>query len=141
MGAAARPWRRRWKSSSIPNSGLDDLAAAGRAKTVDCRHYTLEGLQADGGAALTVRALLEIAYACHTKLKQSIQSQLRARDDNGGAWSATTVEPDPGRLMLGHVWRVNNVLQCMMVQRAVEIRNQSLGTSILSFAAFDSGSL
>ncbi len=78
--------------------------------------------------------MLEIAYACHTKLKQSIQSQLRARDDNGGAWSTTTVEPDPGRLMLGHVWRVNNVLQCMMVQRAVEIRNQSLGTSILPFA-------
>ncbi len=114
--------------------GLDDLAAAGRAKAVDCKHYTLEGLQPNGAAALPVRALLEVAFACHTKLKQSIESQLRARDDNGSVWPATTVEPDPGRLMLGHVWRVNNVLQCMMVQRAVEIRNQPLGTSILPFA-------
>ena len=30
--------------------GLDDLAAAGRAKAVDCRHYTLEGLQPNGAA-------------------------------------------------------------------------------------------
>jgi hypothetical protein len=114
--------------------GVDDLAAAGRAKAVDCKHYTLDGLQQSSAKGLSVRALLEIAYACHTKLKQSIESELRARDDNGGAWPATTVAPDPGRVMLGHVWRVNNVLQCMMVQRAVEIRNQPLQTSILPFA-------
>ena len=114
--------------------GVDDLGAANVAKAVDCRHYTLEGLQPSGAAALSVRALLEIAYACHIKLKQGIESQLRARDGNGGVWPATIVEPDPGRIMLGHVWRVNNVLQCMMVQRAVEIRNQPLGTSILPFA-------
>jgi hypothetical protein len=113
--------------------GVDDLGAAARAKAVDCKRYPLEGLQPTGAEALPVRALLEIAYACHTKLKQSIESQLRARDDNGGVWPATTVAPDPGRLMLGHVWRVNNVLQCMMVQRAVEIRNQPLQTSILPF--------
>jgi hypothetical protein len=113
--------------------GVDDLGAAARAKAVDCKHYTLEGFDPNGDEALPVRALLEIAYACHTKLKQSIENGLRARDDNGGAWPATTVEPDPGRLMLGHVWRVNNVLQCMMVQRAVEIRNQPMRTSILPF--------
>ena len=113
--------------------GVDDLGAAAKAKAVDCKHYPLEGLQPSGAEALPVRALLEIAYACQTKLKQSIESELRARDDNGGVWPATTVAPDPGRLMLGHVWRVNNVLQCMMVQRAVEIRNQPLQTSILPF--------
>jgi len=113
--------------------GVDDLGAAAKAKAVDCKLYTLNGLQPTGGEALPVRALLEIAYACHTKLKQSIESQLRARDENGGAWPPSTVAPDPGRLMLGHVWRVNNVLQCMMVQRAVEIRNQPLQTSILPF--------
>ena len=114
--------------------GADDLAAAGRAKAVDCKHYPLEGLQRTGAAGLSVRALLEIAYACHTKLKESIERELRARDDNGGAWPAANVAPDPGRVMLGHVWRVNNVLQCMMVQRAVEIRNQPLQTSVLPFA-------
>jgi hypothetical protein len=114
--------------------GVDDLDAAARAKAVDCRHYTLNGMQPTGGEALPVRALLEITYTCETKLKQSIESQLRAHDENGGVWPAATAAPDPGRLMLGHVWRVNNVLQCMMVQRAVEIRNQPLQTSILPFA-------
>lgn len=113
--------------------GVDDLDAAARANGVDCKHYTLGRMQPTGGEALPVRALLEIAYACHTKLKQSIESQLHVRDDNGGAWPATIAQPDPGRVMLGHVWRVNNVLQCMMVQRAVEIRNQPLQTSILPF--------
>ncbi len=113
--------------------GVDDLGAAAKAKAVDCKHYTLEGLQPSGGEQLPVRALLEIAYACETKLKQSIESELHARDANGGVWPAATVAPDPGRRMLGHVWRVNNVLQCMMVQRAVEIRNQPLQTSILPF--------
>lgn len=113
--------------------GVDDLDAATRAKAVDCRHYTLNGMQPIG-EAIPVRALLEIVYTCETKLKQSIESQLRARDENGGVWPAATAAPDPGRLMLGHVWRVNNVLQCMMVQRAVEIRNQPLQTSMLPFA-------
>ena len=113
--------------------GVDDIGAAAAARAVDCKHYTLEGVQPSNGGALSVRALLEIAYACHTKLKEGIEKQLRVRDQNGGVWPPTTVEPDPGRLMLGHVWRVNNVLQCMMVQRAVEIRNQPFGTSILPF--------
>jgi hypothetical protein len=113
--------------------GVDDLGSAALAKAVDCKHYTLDGLERSGADALPVRALLEIAYSCHTKLKQSIESQLHAREDNRGAWPATASEPDPGRVMLGHVWRVNNVLQCMMVQRAVEIRSQPLGASLFPF--------
>jgi hypothetical protein len=114
--------------------GIDDIGAAAVARATDCKHYTLEGVQPTGGKPLSVRALLEISYACHANLKESIEQQLRARDQNGGVWPTTATEPDPGRIMLGHVWRVNNVLRCMMVQRAVEIRNQPFGTSVLLFA-------
>jgi len=112
--------------------GIDDLGATGLAKRADCTHYTLGGLQRDGGP-LPVRAVLEVAYACQTKLKENIERQLSRRDQNKGAWPETTTEPDPGRVMLGHVWRVENVLQCLMVQRAVEIRNQPIGTSTVPF--------
>lgn len=113
--------------------GIDDLEATALAKKADCKHYALDGLQPKGDPA-PVRALLEIAYACHTKLKQNIEDQLRARDANNASWPTTAAEPDPGRIMLGHVWRVDNVLQCLMAQRAVEIRNQSIAASILPFA-------
>ena len=39
--------------------GLDDLAAAGRAKAVDCIHTRCDGLQPGGAPTLPVRALLE----------------------------------------------------------------------------------
>ena len=110
--------------------GIDDLVATTLAKAGDCKQYALDGLQHNSDP-LPVRALLEVAYTCHTKLKQNIEEALHARDANNASWPATTAEPDPGRLMLGHVWRVDNVLQCMMVQRAVEIRNQPIRTSIL----------
>ncbi len=112
--------------------GIDDLEATALAKKAGCKHYALDRLQSNGDP-VPVRALLEIAYTCHTKLKQNIEDQLRARDANNAIWPAATVEPDPGRVMLGHVWRVDNALQCLMVQRAVEIRNQPLTASLLSF--------
>ena len=98
------------------------------ARATPCAGYC-----AVGDDLLPVRALLEIAYTCHARLKQGIEAQLRGRDDNGGVWPETTVEPDPGRVVLGHVWRVDNALQCLMVQRAVEIRDQSFQTSLLPF--------
>ena len=113
--------------------GIDDLAATAHAKNADCSRYTLSGLAANDGAPLPVRAVLEVLYACQTKLKQNIEAQLRARDENGGVWPASTVEPDPGRITLGHIWRAQNTLQCLMVQRAVEVRGQPLGVSFLPF--------
>jgi hypothetical protein len=119
--------------------GIDDLAATAQAKKVDCTRYLLDGLQPDGGELLPVRAVLEVLYTCQTKLKQSIEAQLRARDETGGAWPAEAAEPDPGRIVLGHLWRTQNVLQCLMVQRAVEIRGQPFGLSFLPFGKADGG--
>jgi hypothetical protein len=119
--------------------GIDDLNATALAKSVDCTRYTLDGLQAKGAGPLPVRALLEVAYTCHTRLKHNIESQLGAREANNGTWPAAIAEPDPGRVMLGHIWRVDNVLQCMMVQRAVEIRGQFFQAPILPFATIATG--
>ena len=119
--------------------GLDDHALTARARATDCAHYTLDGLQQKSGDPIPVRALLEISYACHTKLKEKIEAALRVHDDNKGAWPNTTAAPDPGRVMLGHVWRADNVLQCLMVQRAVEIRSQPLGISLLPTVASTNG--
>ena len=113
--------------------GIDDLAAIARARDADCARYALDGLQLKATNPLPVRAVLEVVYTCETKLKQSIEAQLRARDVNGGKWPVAVVEPDPGRMGLGHVWRVQNVLQCLMVQRAVEIRGQPFGVSLMPF--------
>jgi len=113
--------------------GIDDLAATAEARKADCTRYALDGLRPGAADPLPVRAVLEVAYTCQTKLKQSIEAELRARDGNGGAWPAAVAEPDPGRIGLGHVWRVQNVLQCLMVQRAVEIRGQPFGVSLMPF--------
>ena len=45
---------------------------------VDCRSYTLKGLQPNGTDPLPVGALLEIAYNCHNAIKGKIDEQLRA---------------------------------------------------------------
>jgi hypothetical protein len=113
--------------------GIDDLAATAQARNADCARYALDGLQPNESGPMPVRAVLEAIYTCETKLKQSIQTQLRAREANGGAWPEVVAEPDPGRVGLGHVWRLQNVLQCLMVQRAVEIRGQPFGVSFMRF--------
>ncbi len=113
--------------------GLDDLAATARARSADCARYALDGLRPNATDPLPVRAVLEVIYTCQTRLKQGIETQLRAQDANGGHWPAVIVDPDPGRMTLGHVWRVQNVLQCLMVQRAVEIRGQPLGVPLMPF--------
>jgi hypothetical protein len=113
--------------------GIDDLKATEQAQKADCVRYALSGLRTHGADSLPVRAVLEAIYACHTKLKQSIEAQLRGREENNGAWPATSAEPDPGRVTLGHLWRLQNVLQCLMVQRAVEMRSQPLGVSFIPF--------
>ena len=112
--------------------GIDDLAAAAQARTADCARYPLDGLRSETGA-MPVRAVLEVLYACQTRLKQNVETALKAREANGGAWPAAVAEPDPGRMTLGHVWRAENVLQCLMVQRAVEIRGQPVGVSLMPF--------
>jgi hypothetical protein len=119
--------------------GLDDLGAIARAQAMDCSRYALDGLASASGAPMPVGAALEVAYTCHVKLKQGVEDELRARSANGGAWPAALVDPDPRRIALGHVWRVQNVLQCLMIQRAVEIRGQPAGAPLLPFGASGQG--
>lgn len=118
--------------------GVDGLVAVGKARSADCSHYALDGLLS-GAGPLPVRAVLEVVYSCQTRLKQNIEASLKARDGNGGSWPSAIAEPDPGRMALGHIWRAQNVLQCLMVQRAVEIRGQPLGLSFVSIAGPDRG--
>jgi hypothetical protein len=96
-----------------------------QGKTLECNHYLLKYQQPSGDDPLSVRNLLEIAYSCHTILKNRIDDQIRARKAAGGRWPEAAAEPDPGRWILGHVWRLDNVLQCMMVERVLELRHQS----------------
>ena len=81
--------------------------------------------QPNGDDALSVRNLLELAYDCHNTLKGRIDGQVRALKAAGDHWPDVTVEPDPGRWILGHIWRLDNVLQCMTVERILELRHQS----------------
>ncbi len=91
----------------------------------------MKALQPNGTDPLPVGALLEIAYNCHNAIKGKIDDQLRAREQNNSAWPATVAEPDPGGLALSHIWWVDKVLQCMMVERALELRQQSPQVPIL----------
>ncbi|MGB7975918.1 MAG: hypothetical protein WCF81_16570 [Roseiarcus sp.] len=102
---------------------------------IDCRTYTLKGLQPNGADPLPVSALLEIAYSCHNAIKGKIEEQLRAREQNNSLWPATAAEPDPGGLALSHIWWVDKVLQCMMVERALELRQQAPQVPIIELGA------
>ena len=103
--------------------GIEDQKL--NVSSIDCQTYTLKGLQPHGSDPLSVGVLLEIAYNCHNNIKGKIDEQLRARDQNNSAWPATAAAPDPGGLALSHIWWVDKVLQCMMVERALELRQQS----------------
>ena len=102
--------------------------------SIDCQTYTLKGLQPHGTDPLSVGALLEIAYNCHNTIKGKIDEQLRARDQNNSLWPVTAAAPDPGGLALSHIWWVDKVLQCMMVERALELRQQSPQVPLLPIA-------
>ena len=78
--------------------------------------------------------MLEIAYNCHNAIKGKIDDQLRAREQNNAVWPAKATEPDPGGVALSHIWWVDKVLQCMMVERALELRQQSPQVPILPMA-------
>ena len=95
----------------------------------DCLTYTLNSQEPDRAALLSVNALLEISYNCHNIIKGEIDQRLQARADNDSKWPAATAEPDPGadpgRTRLSHIWWVNKVLQCLMLERALELRRRS----------------
>ena len=93
--------------------------------SLDCRSYLLKYQQPHGDEPVSVRNLLELAYSCHNDLKSKIDDQVRARKAAGGRWPETTAEPDPDKVTLGHIWRLDNVLQCMMVERVLELSHQS----------------
>jgi hypothetical protein len=113
--------------------GIDDQKV--NVSSIDCQTYTLKGLQPHGSDPLSVGALLEIAYNCHNTIKGKVDEQLRAREQNNSVWPATAAAPDPGGLALSHIWWVDKVLQCMMVERALELRQQSPQVPILPIAA------
>jgi hypothetical protein len=94
--------------------GIDDPKLD--VSSIDCHTYTLKGLQPHGSDPVSVGVLLEIAYHCHDNIKGKID------------------EPDPGALALSHIWWVDKVLQCMMVERALELRQQSPRVPILPIA-------
>jgi hypothetical protein len=112
--------------------GIDDQNL--NVSSIDCQTYTLKGLQPHGSDPLSVGILLEIAYNCHNNIKGKIDDQLRARDQNNSVWPATAAAPDPAGLALSHIWWVDKVLQCMMVERALELRQQSPRVPILPIA-------
>ncbi len=105
--------------------GIEDARLVELTYPLTCTTYTLVGQQPHGNDSLSVRALLEIAYNCHNIVKGKIEDALHARDKNDSRWSETTAEPDAGGLILSHIWWVDKVLQCMVVQRALELRHQS----------------
>jgi hypothetical protein len=92
---------------------------------IDCASYLLRDQQPHGGDPLSTRNLLEIAYACHTVLKNRIDAALRAKATNGNAWPEKAADPDPDRRVLGQLWRLGGALQCLLVERVLEIRHQS----------------
>ena len=103
--------------------------------SVDCKTYIPKGLEPHGSNGYSVGALLEIAYNCQNNVKGKIDEQLRDRENNNLTWPATTAEPDPGGLVLSHIWWVDKVLQCMMIERALELRQKSPQVPILPTAA------
>ena len=112
--------------------GIDDPKLD--VSSIDCQTYTLKGLQPHGSDPLSVGVLLEIAYNCHNTIKGKIDEQLRAREQNNSVWPPKAAAPDPGGLALSHIWWVDKVLQCMMVERALEVRQQSPRVPILPIA-------
>jgi len=115
--------------------GVRSIPLHPEGKEIDCESYLLKDQQPHGDDPLSVRNLLEIAYTCHTNLKNKIDEQLRARDANKGVWPENASDPDPKRLALGHLWRLGNVLQCTLVERVLEIRHQSPQVPVVPYAS------
>lgn len=113
--------------------GIDDAKLVELTYPLKCTTYTLEGQQPHGNDPLSVRALLEISYNCHNIVKGKIEDALGARDKNGSLWPTTLVEPDAGGVILSHIWWVDKVLQCMMVERALELRHQTPQVPLIRF--------
>ena len=102
---------------------------------IDCASYLLKDQQPHGDDALPARNLLEFAYACHTVLKNRIDEALRAKAANGNAWPEKAASPDPDRRILGQLWRLGNALQCLLVERVLEIEHQSPQVPIVPLPA------
>ncbi len=108
--------------------GLEPPPIVPEGVDLDCTQYLLKYQQPKGDEPLSVRNLLEIAYSCHDTLKNRIDAQVKAYKEAkaaGGHWPETAAEPDPGRKIIGHIWRLDNLLQCMMVERVLELRHET----------------
>lgn len=97
---------------------------------LDCTTYTLADQKADGSNPLSAGVVLEISYHCQALVKSAIDAQLEAREAANSTWPSATAEPDPGGVRLSHAWWVDKVLQCVLVERALEIRNSPIRVAI-----------
>lgn len=105
--------------SGLNPAGLDPIWK------LDCTKYALAGLPTGSGQPLPVGYLLEIVYHCQSLIKSDIDKQMTAFDAANSRWGSTPVEPDPGELRLSHTWWVDMVLQCLMVERVLAIRDHA----------------
>jgi len=113
--------------------GVRNIPLHPEGKDIDCSNYLLKDQQPNGNDPLSARNMLEIAYACHTILKNKIDERLRGRDENKGVWPDNAADPDPKRMILGHLWRLGNVLQCTLVERVLETRHQSPQVPVIPY--------
>ena len=105
--------------SGLNPAGLDPIWK------LDCTKYALAGLPIGSEQPLPVGYLLEIAYHCQSLIASDIDKQMAAFDATNSRWASTPGEPDPGELRLSHAWWVNLVLQCLMVERVLAIRDHA----------------
>jgi hypothetical protein len=89
-----------------------------------CESYALGGQQPNGDDPLSVGILLEISYHCHDLIRQGIERRLHAHDADGSQARSQPDSTNPG-LELSHSYWVDMALQCMVVQRDLEIRGRS----------------
>ena len=100
--------------------GIKGADKLGRVWTLDCRNYTLGGEQHSGADPVSARVLLEVSDHCNSEINKDFDALADPKKTDEKL--KPLVEPDLNGKRLDYVWRVNNVLRCLTVERAVAIR-------------------
>jgi hypothetical protein len=95
-----------------------------RVNATQCDDYALRDSPDDESAAWSVQLLLEISYHCQELIKRMVDAGVNPTPAN-------SAELGPYDAPLNHAWWVNQVLQCVMVERALEVRSKSPAVSLL----------
>ena len=90
----------------------------------NCESYALRDQQPNGDDPLPVGIVLEVSYHCHDLIRRAIERRLHPAAADGVQGRPRPDSANPG-LELSHAWWVDKVLQCMMVQRDLEVRNRT----------------